>query len=91
MLLSLLSVAETFYFLDVSVDTYLMGFIGCKNDVIKDSWYVKVFKLMIISRLNVFFFLTPPTFILSNPKWFLEALRKRWDGGGRGGGMRPMK
>lgn len=56
MLLSLLSVAETFYFLDVSVDTYLMGFIGCKNDVIKDSWYVNVFKLMIISRLNVFFF-----------------------------------
>lgn len=92
MLLSLLSVAETFYFLDVSVDTYLMGFIGCKNDVIKDSWYVNVFKLMIISRLNVFFFfLTPPTFILSNPKWFLEVSRKRWDGGGRGGGMRPMK
>jgi len=43
MLLSLLSVAEAFYFLDVSVDTYLMGFIGCKSDG-KDSWYVNVFE-----------------------------------------------
>ena len=61
MLLSLLSVAETFYFLDVSVDTYLMGFIGCKNDG-KDSWYVDVFELMIISRLNFFFLLNQPSY-----------------------------
>ena len=69
----------------MSVDTYLMGFIGCKNDG-KDSWYVNVFDNHFKAG---FFFLS--TVILSIPKWFLEASRQRWDGGCRGGGTGPVK